>query len=179
MSLKLTIGNLDKVLSEVKSYPRQIEKIINNEFKVFGINTANEAKRLAPVNEGRLREGISDETSNLRVRVGSDVDYAPYLEFGTKGFAAAYVGSLPADWQSFANEYKGEKGGTFADMLRSIKDWVRLKGIATGKDVDQAAYRIAKSILIKGIRPHPFLFPAFEHQKEKLIKNLINQLNAL
>ena len=178
MSLNVTIGNMDKVLSDLKTYPGEITKVINNEFKVFGIQTAGEAKRLAPVNEGRLRQSINDVLTDLRISVAANVNYAPYLEFGTKGFAAAYIGSLPADWQEFASQYKGAGGGTFAEMLRAIKDWVRLKGIASGKDVDQAAYRIAKSILIKGIRPHPFLYPAYAHQKINLIKNLKSRLNA-
>lgn len=176
--MKLTIGNLDKVLAEIKSYPQDIDKIINNEFKAFALGTSNDAKRNAPVNEGALRESINFSVSNLSVAVGAYIEYAAYLEFGTKSFAGAYVASLPDDWQAFAAEFKGTGEGTFADLLKSIMKWVQLKGIATGKDINQAAYLIARKIVREGIHAQPFLYPAFEKNKLELIANLKAQLNV-
>ena len=178
MPLSLEIKNLDKVLSEIKSYPADIEKIINNEFKVFGQGTVNDAKRLAPVNEGRLRESIATFPENLKVTISVNVDYAAYLEFGTKSFAASYVATLPPDWQSFAAEFKGGSPGSFKELVMRIKEWVRLKGFASGKDIDQAAYLIAVKIVRNGIRPHPYLYPSFMKNKIELIRNLKAQLNA-
>jgi hypothetical protein len=40
------------------------------------------------------------------------------------------------------------------------------------------AYVIARSILQKGLRPQPFLIPAYEQEKPKLIKRLKELLNA-
>lgn len=173
MSLTLNIRNLDKVLAEVKAYPQDVEKIINNEFKAFGQGTVNDAKRLAPVNEGRLRQSISSLQNNLEVKVSVNVDYAAYLEFGTKSFAAQYVSSLPSDWQTFASEFKGSAGGSFQDLVMKITKWVRLKGLP-----EKAAYPIALKIIRNGIKAQPYLFPAFEKNKLELIKNLKAQLHA-
>lgn len=178
MSLNLTIKNLDKTLAEIKSYPQDIERIINNEFKAFAINMSTDAKINAPVNEGALRESINFNLGSLSLAVGAYIEYAAYLEFGTKSFAEAYVSSLPEDWQELALQSKGSGGGTFADLLLAIMKWVQLKGIATGKDIQQASYLIARKIVRFGIKPQPFLYPAFEKNKIELIENLKVQLNV-
>lgn len=173
LSLTIDIRNLDKVLAEVKAYPQDIEKIINNEFQAFGQGTVNDAKRFAPVNEGALRESINFSATKLEVKVGAYIDYAAYQEFGTKSFAAAHVATLPGDWQAFAAQYKGATGGTFQELVMKITKWVRLKGIEA-----KAAYPIAISIVRNGIHARPYLFPAFEKNKLELIRNLKAQLNA-
>jgi hypothetical protein len=177
MPLSLTIGNLDAVLAEIKSYPKDIEQIINNEFTAFGVGMANDAKINAPVNEGALRESINFTAYNLKIAVGAYIEYAAFVEFGTKSFAAAYVASLPEDWQAFAAEHQGTGEGTFAELLTAIMKWVELKGLATGKDIKQASYLIARKIVRDGIKAQPYLYPAFEKNKLELIENLKAQLH--
>jgi HK97 gp10 family phage protein len=150
-ALTLDIKNLDKVLAEIKAYPQDVDKIITNEFRAFGGNVRNDAVRFSPIDEGKLRGSISTETTNLQVSISVNVDYAAYLEFGTKSFAAAYVSSLPPEWQSFAAQYKGGGGGNFKEFVAR---------------------------LVKGIKPHPYLYPAFEKNKQDLINHLKQQLNA-
>lgn len=178
MPLSLTIKNLDKITQEINAFPQDIEKIVNNEFRAFGAGTSNDAKALAPVNEGFLRESINFSVDNLHVAVGAYIEYAAFVEFGTKSFAESYVASLPEDWQQFASQFKGEGEGTFADLVRAIMKWVQLKGIASGKDINNAAYLIAKKIITKGIKEQPYLFPAFEKNKIELINNLKSQLGV-
>jgi HK97 gp10 family phage protein len=174
MPLSITIGNLDKVLAEIKAYPQDIKKIINNEFLAFGDNTANDMKRLAPKNEGALVQSINTniDLDQMILHVGAYIEYAAYLEFGTKSFAAAYVASLPEDWQAFAAEHHGEGEGTFAELIQAIMKWVELKGIASGKDIKQASYLIARKIVRDGIKAQPYFYPAFEKNKLELIENL-------
>lgn len=188
MPLSITIGNLDKVLAEIKAYPQDIKKIINNEFVAFGDNTANDMKRLAPKNESKLVNSINTkiDLDQMILHVGAYIEYAAYLEFGTKSFAAAYVASLPEDWQAFAAEHKGGDGGTFDDLLIAIIKWVMSKGIAEtptksgnasqSKDAlheqYNAAYLIALKIVRNGIKAQPYFYPAFEKNKLELIENL-------
>src|SRR6185312_3833428 len=178
MPLSLTIGNLDALLAEIKSYPKDIEQIINNEFIAFGEGVANDAKINAPVNEGALRESINYTPNNLRIAVGAYIEYAAFVEFGTKSFAAAYVASLPPDWQAFAAEHRNTGEGTFAELLIAIMKWVELKGLAEGKDIKQAAYLIARKIVRDGIKAQPYLYPAFEKNKLELIENLKRELHV-
>jgi len=72
---------------------RQGKKKVNEELKRIAIQTVREAKDRAPVDTGRLRASITFEDemrSNgfLRLVVGSNVDYAPFVEFGTERQAA-------------------------------------------------------------------------------------------
>ncbi len=163
------------------------------------MNTVSDAKRFAPADEGTLRGKISYKKEDLKVTVTVGVNYAAYLEFGTRKFAAAWVSSLPADWQTFAAKFKGPAGGTFEELVMRLTEWVHRKGLGSGKagksigvagtysvksgrrtgnkatqasQDKSAAYAIARSIMIKGIKPHPFLYPAYEKNRIELVNNL-------
>ena len=177
---------------KLNNLEEKVKKIVDDELNAFGLETVSMAKTLAPVDEGFLRNSITFEKQPLSVEIVVAANYAAYLEFGTRGFAAAYVSSLPPDWQAFAAQFKGKGGGDYYDFLNNILDWVMRKGIANRYSVKtkkaikiklgsgsedenrlaEVAYAIALSILRKGIKPHPFLYPAIEKNKEILINNL-------
>jgi HK97 gp10 family phage protein len=174
----------------------KLKSDIQDELNAFGLDVEQDAKQLAPVDEGRLKNAIYwkpvTEAGKISVEVGCAVDYAAYLEFGTRKFAAAYVGSLPTDWKVLAAQYKGKGGGSFHDMVVALTQWVLRKGISATKTKSgnnsksqdslegqyRAAYNIAKWILINGIKPHPFLFPAVEKNRTKLLDRLKILLNG-
>ena len=177
---------------KLNNLEEKVKKIVDDELNAFGLETVSMAKTLAPVDEGFLRNSITFEKQPLSVEIVVAANYAAYLEFGTRGFAAAYVSSLPPDWQAFAAQFKGKGGGDYYDFLNNILDWVMRKGIANRYSVKtkkaikiklgsgsedenrlaEVAYATALSILRKGIKPHPFLYPAIEKNKEILINNL-------
>lgn len=180
----IQISGIDATLKklDIKAYEPEIQKA----FEKFGVNAEREAKRLAPVDEGHLRSAIFQQPGVLQVTVGCAVDYAAYLEFGTRSFAAEYVASLPATWRELAATFKGAGGGSFEEMVLRITEWVKRKGfaairtasgnksksVASNAAQNEAAYLIARSICIKGIKPHPFLYPAVELAQIQLLKNL-------
>lgn len=189
MALEIKINNLDVVLKNLEAITPQVKAVINRELNSFGLNTVNDAKRFAPADEGTLRGKIFYKKEDLKVTVTVGVNYAAYLEFGTRKFAAAYVSSLPADWQTFAAKFKGPGGGTFEELVMRITEWVKRKGIGhtfnvathrrdrigkqTAAVTDYAtAYEIAHYIMIVGIRPHPYLYPAYDKNRKVLIDNL-------
>jgi len=175
--LEATMAKLD-----YKKYEVQIQQ----SFDKFKDRTVTEAKLLAPVDEGHLRSAIYGKLEGLTVTIGCTVDYAAYLEFGTRRFAAAYVAGLPATWQELAANFKGGGGGNFEQFVKELTEWVMRKGFAapltasgnaskskSAIDIQrQAAYMIARSIMIKGIRPHPFLYPAVEKWTPVLLSDL-------
>lgn len=182
----IKVEGLDKALArfDVKKYEPQIQQC----FDRFGLSVELKAKQLAPVDEGHLKGSIFQQPGRLSSTVGASVNYAAYLEFGTRQYAAAYVGGLPAQWQELAQSKKGGTSGTFEQFVLRLTAWVHRKGI-TGifsvktrkrigtKDIQekqdmQAAYLIARKILKNGIKPQPFLYPAFNISKEKLLKEL-------
>jgi HK97 gp10 family phage protein len=56
------------------------------------VRVTRRAKELAPVDTGRLRSSIDNDLGRddrgLVARIGSDVVYAPYVEFGTRRMRA-------------------------------------------------------------------------------------------
>jgi hypothetical protein len=105
----------------------------------------------------------------LEAEVVANVDYAPYVEFGTGGKV-----DVPSEWQKMASELRSQqRGGGFAKALESIKDWCRAKGID-----EKAAYPILITILRDGQRPQPFMYPAWQSTKKQFTKDIKNYVKS-
>lgn len=157
------IEGLDKTLArfDMKKYEPQVQTCFNN----FGIRVEASAKQAAPVDEGHLKGAIFQQSSRLANTFGCSVNYASYVEFGTRKYAAETVSKLPADWQAFASSTKGKGAGTFKEFVERLVGWVSRKGL-------QAAYAIALTILRNGVKAQPFLYPAYNKYKDQLLKDL-------
>lgn len=84
-------------VEQLKSNFKKISKTASNEVEQALINGAlmveRDAKIKAPVDTGRLRQSLSYQEENFgsknpAVKVGTNVDYAPPVEFGTSKMAA-------------------------------------------------------------------------------------------
>jgi hypothetical protein len=202
MPLTLNIKNLDSLMTEIMNYPKEMERVVNNDFQNFGQKTRDDAVELAPIDEGHLRGAMAFAVTNLSVSVSNNMLYAPYIEFGTKKYAEYQVATLPPDWQEYAATFKGKGVGDYYDFLNAILDWVQRKGLAAryslkthkaigvkigGKGkvslsdqnrLEETARTIAWSIIRNGIRATPFLYPAYEINVIELMKQLKAHLNA-
>ena len=109
-----------------------------------------QAKALAPADTGLLRESIhmsvKDTGKELQGRVYTNVEYAPYVEFGTgiKG-----NGTYPYEVEGLNLEYKN-------------KAWVYYD-----EDNDTFVYT-------KGQKAQPYMYPALK-ENEKTIKAIFKQ----
>tara|TARA_R110002020_G_scaffold471625_2_gene698879 strand:- start:3234 stop:3737 length:504 start_codon:yes stop_codon:yes gene_type:complete len=122
-----------------------------------------DAVQRAPVNFGQLRQSIKQsKIGPLKYEVVVGADYGSYVEFGTGPRV-----QVPPEFAQMAQQFKGGKGGSFKDGLKSIKDWCRAKGIP-----ESAAYPILMSLLKKGMRPQPYLYPAFVKGRLQYFKDL-------
>lgn len=65
-------------------------------------NIETEAISSAPVDLGILRSSINGEVDGLNGVVGTNVRYAPYMEFGTGGLV-----DVPAGLEDYAIKFKG------------------------------------------------------------------------
>jgi HK97 gp10 family phage protein len=187
------VSGVDVLMDKINKMSERIQNDVLDEFNSSALNIQTNAKKYAPVNIGTLRNSIQlkeDLTKGKLVyTIGSKLPYAPYIEFGTGGKV-----TIPAGYEQFASQFKGGKGGTFAQLLKALMEWVKRKGIVgtysvktgrrTGnksiqqKQNESAAYAIALSILRKGLRPQPFLIPAYEQEILKLKYNIKKILNA-
>ena len=192
MSLRKEITDAIKELSA-----KNLIATINEELGKYANNIVSDAKQNIKANgtsnNGFLINSIGwTQEKDLEIEVFAGMPYAPFIEFGTKGYAAKYVSSLPKEWQDFAKQFKGEKqGGTFDKMIDDLSQWVKERGIAGEYSVKtkkrkgnflkqaledrQTAYVLAKWILINGIKPKPYLYPAVV-KNQKIFQETINKI---
>ena len=67
-----------------------------------GLKAEDYATRLAPVDTGALRQSISHRADEKQAIIGTNKEYAPYVELGT---GQHYSGGRPTPWA-----YQDEKG---------------------------------------------------------------------
>jgi len=167
----MSLKGLDEVLKSLHNFGDEAEKQIaettfNN---AKGIVAA--AKSLAPINLGKLAQGIYEEKiDDKNYYIVAGTSYSAYVEFGT----GKYV-SVPDELKNIASQFKGKgDSGSFAVGLQSIKDWCKNKGIE-----ESAAYPIFMSILRNGIHAQPFLYPAWKKGQIQYVNDLKDDLKEL
>lgn len=94
---------------------RGIVRAIDRALEEIGLAAEGYAKRACPVDTGNLRNSITHavEGSEDAVYVGTNVEYAPYVEMGTRRTAA----------QPFLRPAATEHGSTYRGILkRNLED---------------------------------------------------------
>jgi len=174
MGFAVSLSGIKELEGKLNKLSTALKEDVSNEINASALKIENQAKRMAPVNLGQLRNQIAlKKDSELTYTVAANASYSAYVEFGTGPQV-----NVPADFKSYAQQFKGKSGGKFKDMVEALTLWVKRKGIGNGKNDKGLAYVIALSILRKGLRPQPFLIPAYEMEKPKLIQRLNKLLNA-
>ena len=62
-----------------------LEKAIERGLEAIGLTAEGHAKKETPVDTGRLRNSISHATDKEAAYIGTNVEYAPYVELGSRG----------------------------------------------------------------------------------------------
>lgn len=78
MSVEVVQDNTDEVVTALgQAFDRALEKI--------GLTAERYAANLCPVDTGRLRNSITSavDSGEKAAYIGTNVEYAPYVEFGT------------------------------------------------------------------------------------------------
>lgn len=116
MDVKITQDNTQEILDGVNA---AIEKVLT----MIGIKAEKYAKALCPVGTvestgkkgyrgGTLRNSITYEidieSDGGTVAVGSNVEYAPYVELGTGSYF-----TVPPDWETFKSTQGSGSGGGY------------------------------------------------------------------
>lgn len=190
MAFGIDISGIPRLEKRLKEIEDSVSTKLAEEISASALKIEKQAKRNAPVNMGTLRQSIhatSKDKLTHYVEVGAS--YGAYVEFGTGGKV-----SIPVGYEQYAASFKGKKGGGLEDMIQSLTLWVKRKGLAGtysvksqrrlgGKGVQQSqdmklARFLAIKILRNGIKAQPYLIPAFELEKPKLIEKLKKILNA-
>jgi HK97 gp10 family phage protein len=189
--MQVEVKGIDALIRKMDKLAANVQKDVQAELNDWADTTAQNAKSLVSANssdEGALLRSISPRYAEGSASVVASAKYAAYIEFGTRKYAAAYVSTLPADWQAYASTFKGKAGGDYFEFLNAILDWVQRKGITARYSVKtkkrlrnskadderliDAAQAIALSILRNGIPAKPFLYPSVNKTLPTLKKKL-------
>jgi hypothetical protein len=198
--IKITPVGLEKVLNGLRSLPAEIKKEIDHELEA----SAAEVKELAvrnlrsqkAIDESRLWQSINDNKVGNNYEVSVGANYGPFVEFGTKRRAKPTRG-----FESYAQQFKGRTvSGPQGSLDEAILGWVKRKKIRFEKAAyadtnyktgrkrkvksmkqryltpEQTAFIIARHISFHGIKPHPFLFPAFVQVRRNLVPKMISAI---
>lgn len=158
-----------------------------------------EAKRLAPKDLGTIAQNIgktvTGEGDKVRASIYAAAPESAFQEFGTGGKV-----QVPVAMQDIAIQFKGKSSGDFKAFVLALTAWVKRNGIVGvysvqtrkrsnaakfgGKqgndDADEkAAYAIARKILRDGLKPQPFMYPAYISNNWKLLPMLQNAYREL
>lgn len=80
-----------KFTSNVNDILRHMEKGKRNALTAIGATAETYAKKATPVDTGRLRNSISHSVDGEAAYIGSNVEYAPYVELGTSRAKAHHM----------------------------------------------------------------------------------------
>ena len=80
-----------KVDSNVNDLLSALEKGKRNALTAIGSSAETYAKKETPVDTGRLRNSISHSVDGEAAYIGSNVEYAPYVELGTNRAKAHHM----------------------------------------------------------------------------------------
>ena len=89
--------NTDEVLAAV-------ERAKKRGLEAIGLTAEGHAKKETPVDTGRLRNSISHETDDEAAYIGTNVEYAPYVELGARGRKGVHM--LKRAATEHTDEYK-------------------------------------------------------------------------
>lgn len=105
MAFGLNLAGIKEVETALKTIDKKLKQDVANEMNASALNIATNAKRLAPVDLGFLRNsiGIEPYPNGLTYDVEAKAKYAPYIEFGTGGLV-----NVPAGFEDLASRFKGK-----------------------------------------------------------------------
>lgn len=69
--------------NNTKEFEAAMNKAMARALEKIGLAAEGYAKRLCPVDTGRLRNSITHVVSSNKVYIGTNVEYGPFVELGT------------------------------------------------------------------------------------------------
>ena len=98
--------NTDEVLSA-------LEKAKKRGLAAIGLVAEGHAKKITPVDTGRLRNSISHAADDEAAYIGTNVEYAPYVELGSPTIKAHHM------LQKAATEHTDEYKRLMEDSMKN------------------------------------------------------------
>jgi HK97 gp10 family phage protein len=179
--IKAQFIGLDQFKNKINSAKAEIKKEIDAELQASAMQFVGLAKKdlsNQAGDTGTLLGSITykpDGEMVYTVFVEDRAYYAPYIEFGTRGYVKAEPG-----FEEVAQQFKGKRKQGTLKLIDAIKAWVIRKGIETEeKEINRAAFAIARSIYKNGIEPRPFFYKQVAPVRKSLINRVKTILNGV
>jgi HK97 gp10 family phage protein len=88
-NIDVDVRGIAKAIAQINRFDQTIQQRIKDTVNEFALKIQKSAKKRCPVDTGRLRSSIVIEPYNdgFTAHVGTNVKYAPYVEFGTGKYA--------------------------------------------------------------------------------------------
>jgi HK97 gp10 family phage protein len=89
MAVRVRLQGINILVQALDDYSKEVKNLVYDETREWAERTENAAQRDVPVDTGNLKSTIRTESENNGltwiVKAGgiNNVDYAPYIEFGT------------------------------------------------------------------------------------------------
>lgn len=164
IGITVQVSGLNQLLKAIKDKAKDVQEEVSIQLIESANEMVNGAAGDAPVDMGILRNEITvKKVDNLNYEVVSQADYSAYVEFGTKSQV-----EIPPGLEQVAAQFRG-KHGSSGEAKKFIYDWCKRKGIP-----EEAWFNVYRSIMVKGVKPHPFFFKQLEKEAPKLIQNIKN-----
>ena len=90
-----------------------LDKTIERGLEAIGLTAEGHAKKITPVDTGRLRNSISHATVKEAAYIGTNVEYAPYVELGSPTVKAHHM------LQRAATEHTAEYKKIMEDSMKN------------------------------------------------------------
>lgn len=161
----MSIEGLDSLLKKLNNLGDNINETVKKGVEKATKKVQGDAKNLAPVNDGQLRNGIvaevKEEGNEVIGKVAATAEHSSYVEFGTGPVGRASPKDLPPGVKPQYREgmwwiHESQIDPDVAEKYHFIK-------IETEQGVFYGTY---------GQRPHPYMYPAMK-QNEEYIKEAI------
>jgi phage gpG-like protein len=101
-----TKDNTKEVLSAM-------EKAVERGLEAIGLTAEGHAKKETPVDTGRLRNSIAHAVEDKAAYIGTNVEYAPYVELGSRGRKGKHM------LQRAATEHSAEYKRLLEDSMKN------------------------------------------------------------
>lgn len=188
--ITISAPGIADVIKNINAYGAKTQALIHAELKASVQAIVRNAKRAAPKDMGNLAGGINyREVNTTLFEYFSQAEYSGFDEFGTKHYR-----KIPPEVQKLGIQFGTAKSsGTAEQALKFIIAWTKRKGIRfesatiqkggkkAGKNkllsYEQTAYIIYHFIMIHGIKPRPFFFPALLNETPLLQRRLEQIIN--
>lgn len=107
MKIDVKISGNQAILRRLQDLPERAKELVSDEVEATTMDIHRDAVARVPVDTGRLKGSLTPvvlkQGEKVTGEVGTNVDYAPYVEFGTGGKV-----NIPQGLESYAARFKGK-----------------------------------------------------------------------